>query len=334
MFTINTQIIYKLPDFIPNLNIDLSFPQILTPKYRPPPLKKHPVLDSPDEIKKWLEQRRKRYPNKQKPTVDENAQELSILEIKLRKKILILSGSSRRTQIKAKQMKELCKVLTESKRIQKKMNIIEPQISSDSEENDKEEKDQKIDDKEAISKEITKLQKKLSNNRPREYYKQVKEAGEQQQLSKMEKQIIKTKIKDLKVKLKQLNPEPEQVKEYQNVIRQENTQTLEDHTKEMIDNLEEQKEKIENLLEESLNYRVNPANFRYKSNTLYTNMLIGEIFRERQYVLQAIRQLVKENFFEVKEQGGLECITSESDEEEQESSEEEKGFQEEMEEYF
>ncbi|CAD8200567.1 unnamed protein product [Paramecium octaurelia] len=336
MFAINTQIIYKLPDFIPNLNIDLSSPEKLIPKHRPPPIKKDPVLDAPDEIKKWLEQRRKRYPNKDRPALDENAQELSILEQKLRKKISILSGSCRRTQIKAKQMKELCKVLTESKRIKKKFNN-EPQESSESEESNQQEEDKKLDDKEAISKEITKLQKKLSDNRPKEYYKKVKEGGEQQQLTKMDKQIIKKKIKDLKLQLKQLNPEAEQVQEQQQqqqVKRPENTQTLEDHTKEMIGNLEEQKEKMENLLEESLNYRVNPANFRYKSNTLYTNMLIGEIYRERQYILQAIRYLVKENFFEEKGQEGFECITSESDEEEQESSEEDQEFLEEMEENF
>ncbi|CAD8120120.1 unnamed protein product [Paramecium sonneborni] len=335
MFTFNTNIIYKLPDYIPNLNIELSSPEKLIPKHRPPQIKKDPILDAPDEIKKWLEQRRKRYPNKDKPQIDENAQELSILEQKLRKKISILSGSSRRTQIKAKQMKELCKVLTESKRIKKKLNNEPLDQSSDSESSNQQEEDKKLDDKESIQKEISKLQKKLTDTRPKEYFKKIKEGGgEQQQLTKMEKQIIKKKIKDLKIQLKQLNPEAEQVQEQQQVKRQENTQSLEDHTKEMIGNLEDQQEKMENLLEESLNYRVNPANFRYKSNTLYTNMLIGEIYRERQYILQAIRYLVKENFFEEKGQEGFECITSESEQVQEESSEEEQEFMEENEEYF
>lgn len=49
------QIIYKLPDFIPNLNIELSSQEIQIPKHRPPPLKKDPILDTPDEISKWLQ---------------------------------------------------------------------------------------------------------------------------------------------------------------------------------------------------------------------------------------------------------------------------------------
>lgn len=55
MFAINTQILFKLPDFIPNLNIELSSPEKLIPKHKPPPIKKDPILDAPDEIKKWLE---------------------------------------------------------------------------------------------------------------------------------------------------------------------------------------------------------------------------------------------------------------------------------------
>ena len=38
---------YKLPSIIPNLNIDLKYVR----------QKKDPVLDTPDEIKKWLIER-------------------------------------------------------------------------------------------------------------------------------------------------------------------------------------------------------------------------------------------------------------------------------------
>lgn len=39
--------------------------------------------------------------------------------------------------------------------------------------------------------------------------------------------------------------------------------------------------KRDQLLKESLDYRFNPANFKYKSNTLYANLLIDEIYKER-----------------------------------------------------
>jgi len=56
---------YKLPDIIPNLNIDLNAPSF--PKPKPPKLRKDPVLDAPEELKKWLDQRRRRYPGRNTP---------------------------------------------------------------------------------------------------------------------------------------------------------------------------------------------------------------------------------------------------------------------------
>lgn len=50
MFAQFQQIIYKLPDYIPNLNLELN-----SPKPKPPPVRKDPVLDAPEEIEKWLE---------------------------------------------------------------------------------------------------------------------------------------------------------------------------------------------------------------------------------------------------------------------------------------
>ena len=88
--------LYRLPDIIPNLRIDLREPP------KPPKLRKDPVLDAPEEISKWLAERRKRYPRAGKPPVEDKAKELSILEQKLRKKISLISGSARRTQMKVK----------------------------------------------------------------------------------------------------------------------------------------------------------------------------------------------------------------------------------------
>lgn len=85
---------YKLPEFIPNLNIELN----TTPKPKPPPRgKRDPVMDTKDEINKWLAERSSRYPKKDRAPLDDKPKELSKLESKLRKKICLLSGSARRT---------------------------------------------------------------------------------------------------------------------------------------------------------------------------------------------------------------------------------------------
>ena len=47
-----------------------------------------------------------------------------------------------------------------------------------------------------------------------------------------------------------------------------------------------------------MNYKFNPANYKYKSNTLFASLIVDDIYKERQYLLQAFRYLVKENFFE------------------------------------
>lgn len=64
---------------------------------------------------------------------------------------------------------------------------------------------------------------------------------------------------------------------------------------------------------------MNPANFKYRSNTLYANLIVDEVYKERQYLLQAFRYIIKENFFEEK-QTIYEEITSESEVKEVDSS--------------
>lgn len=125
-----SNISYKLPDIIPSLAHELSPPA----RPRAPKVKKDPILDTPDEIKKWLLERRKRFPNPERKEPLDKPKDLSILEQRLRKKISILSGSSRRTQIKVQQIKELCRTITEGQKFKHKpLEAIDPQASSDSE---------------------------------------------------------------------------------------------------------------------------------------------------------------------------------------------------------
>jgi hypothetical protein len=46
-----------------------------------------------------------------------------------------------------------------------------------------------------------------------------------------------------------------------------------------------------------MDYKTNSFNYRYQYKTLETNLLIDSIFNETLYALQAIRFIVKNNFF-------------------------------------
>ncbi len=47
-------------------------------------------------------------------------------------------------------------------------------------------------------------------------------------------------------------------------------------------------------------YKSNSHSYRYRVQTLQTNLKLDDIFAETTYLLQAIRYIVKENFFEPK----------------------------------
>jgi hypothetical protein len=110
---------------------------IRPPPPPPPKLRRDPVLDSKEEIARWLEQRRKRFPRTGRtPDASEvNEAELSKLELKLRKKVRMMSGSSKRLHVKIKQMKELFQQLTGGykprKRVQPTPVVEERKASND-----------------------------------------------------------------------------------------------------------------------------------------------------------------------------------------------------------
>ncbi|KAL4509254.1 hypothetical protein ABPG72_018185 [Tetrahymena utriculariae] len=71
-----------------------------------------------------------------------------------------------------------------------------------------------------------------------------------------------------------------------------------DKINEMINGLKEKRDKYSQELDLAFNYKSNSSNFRYKTNTLLTNLVLDEIYRERNYLLQAIRYIVTNNFFD------------------------------------
>jgi hypothetical protein len=54
--------------------------------------------------------------------------------------------------------------------------------------------------------------------------------------------------------------------------------------------------------ENMFNYRENSSNYKYMKNTLVANMLLEDVFKENCYLLQAIRYIVKSDFFEKEEE--------------------------------
>ncbi|KRW98573.1 hypothetical protein PPERSA_02381 [Pseudocohnilembus persalinus] len=94
------------------------------------------VQESQEEIKKWLEQRKKNYPTlqtqikkkKQKKNLDKSGQyaELSLLEIKLRKKLSILNADSRalrKIEVKQRQLDMIKKNYQEGVKIKNVVNL-------------------------------------------------------------------------------------------------------------------------------------------------------------------------------------------------------------------
>lgn len=51
------------------------------------------------------------------------------------------------------------------------------------------------------------------------------------------------------------------------------------------------------LLENLMDYKSNSCQYRYQYQTLETNLLLDNVFRDTSYMLQAIRYIVKHNFF-------------------------------------
>lgn len=47
-----------------------------------------------------------------------------------------------------------------------------------------------------------------------------------------------------------------------------------------------------------MDYKSNSFNYRYQHQTLETNLLLDNIFRDTSYLLQTIRFVVKNNFFD------------------------------------
>ncbi|EAR92112.1 nuclear fragile X mental retardation-interacting protein (macronuclear) [Tetrahymena thermophila SB210] len=348
--------------------------------------------ENQDEIRKWIEQRKKNYPtseNIKKKQTEEyrnqqngqvNREELSKLEQKLRKKIMISNSSLKKLEIQQKHYEMLRKLYTEGDKAPKTKKMREEienkkdkrQNRKDdrhkNQENFKKQEDsrinqQKIDYSEQELKQKAKFQNKLKNKLAQKrlitlqilekiqnrkaIYDSVQQNIEDKANSSLElqkndqNQIIEEENDDMPIEvplvsLKQNQADTTQIIQNQHeeqrkkVNETENSkaknkkkrrndhENIEDEDQEnsnnvsnragqfsekekineMINELKEKRDKYSQELDLSFNYKSNSSNFRYKANTLLTNLVLDEIYRERNYLLQAIRYIVSNNFFD------------------------------------
>ena len=62
--------------------------------------------------------------------------------------------------------------------------------------------------------------------------------------------------------------------------------------------MKEKKDKQANEMEYAMNYKGNSNNYHYKTNNLLTNLVLDEIYKERNVLLQSIRYIMNNNFFD------------------------------------
>jgi hypothetical protein len=79
--------------------------------------KRDTILDSPEEIKKWIALRKKNYPciNRKKTDNEKAVDEMSLLELKIRKKIMFLTADGRGLAKKMRNMHILKRLITDQK---------------------------------------------------------------------------------------------------------------------------------------------------------------------------------------------------------------------------
>ena len=285
---------------------------------------------SKDEIKKWIESRKRNYPSKanlarkelEKKLKEETGEvvetSLSILEQKLRKKIRILSMIESKADRKREYEKNyLFRCVTNPYKKVKTATFVTSEDNQDKEKD--KEKEEKIEDHP--------LQKNIEENKVQanqDVYDAFKEF--QMKINQMEKDEENNEdgspVERKTISQKDLN---NQVEEIENVFDDKReskpTKTIPKKLKktpkvlikptegpkktetieEIIETLKQRKENDEQEYIKILEGKSGTSDFKYKSNTLLANLLIDSIYHEKNAILQCLRYIVKENFFDPKE---------------------------------
>jgi len=325
--------------------------QTVTVKRKAPEYDESRPENSKEEILKWIAARKRNYPSKanierkeREKKEREEAGEvveptLSVLEQKLRKKIQILSKLESKQNKKKEYEKRylLYSVLNPFKK--------EKEEHSDDEETIKKKRLQNSDTKEADNakeSESIEPQGQISEEKSEKTATKVDEIFEefQRQIQKIEKkeaesdepemQPIFSEKKLLKIKEDEnkqaADEQPKTVKrvtfeEKKKVSssdkskirskRQEADESKMQTPQEIIEKLKKKREEEEEELSKFLEGK-RSGDYKYKTDTLLARMLVDSVYKERNVILQAIRYIVKENFFDPKEESNQEINTGTS----------------------
>ena len=66
----------------------------------------------------------------------------------------------------------------------------------------------------------------------------------------------------------------------------------------LVESLKTKRDNLNCHVSQIFDYKSNSTNFKYKEKTLLTNLVIEDIFKESCYLLQAVRYIVNNNYFE------------------------------------
>lgn len=290
-----------------------------------------------EEILKWIEQRKRNFPSKaniarkelEKKLKEETGEivepALSILESKLRRRIRVLGMIDGKANRKKEFEKNyLLKCVTNPYKKLKTTTLGHPSAE------DKEEKEEKGEEEQAETQKVVEENKEKEENKnmydafkefqmqinqiedekpedgevkegdddepverkiitEKHLEKRISENNKGEKPGKIEKPVDKkgkrVLPKNLKKTPKPVSTEPEGEKK---------TESIED----IIANLRQRKEKDDQEFSKVLEGTANTADFKYRSNTLLANLLIDTIYQEKNVILQCLRYIVREDFFD------------------------------------
>ena len=265
------------------------------------PKKPYESMENKEEIKLWVERRKKNYPGaknieetKRKEEEGIVSPKMSQLETKLRKKIKILNSQFDRTaRIKEKYWNDL-KYFLYDKGNNNSTNIKQKQGKND-------EKHEITAEKyEEHPEELGEILENTLETNERHENNWNTHDGNNGHINDMNQQrTIKNQDKNTRKQRKQqkfLEKMQEKIKNKEQCIG--DLEPIEDDKlDEIISNIKARQEEDSHDLQSFLESKTNSAQHRYRLNTLTTNLVLDEIFKERSIILQCFRYIVKEDFF-------------------------------------
>lgn len=254
----------------------------------------NPIFNTPEEIEKWKAARRRNFPTreniqkKQEELVKNgelgkiNESELSRLEVKLRKKLLIMQYDPIEEKRVNKVKKNILHKINSARRYRTGLHRTKF--------NEKEEEDNELE-KEAQQ------QNKIMPSANRERSRNSSKAQHRIKMKQQEKSGVPIDKK---------NP-PSTTNQVMNNIEGKNetseTQAPKKQNKshtaaEIIEHLKSRRQEDDELVNNFLTDKKASDKFKYLQNNLLSNLLLEDVFKERNIMLQSLRYLVKHNFLQ------------------------------------